>query len=287
MLRSPSWSWHSRMSSRVLFRYCTAACSFSLLATVLTTPHNMPISILRMVKLLKKMKARRTDARVGEIAPTSLSKVLGLSKKVPWSSNSHMEEPTDGKIEASSASSAACVRKITPNSSNRTQRSINVTNTERIAVAMPFNSMYTSGTAWRSLAMRPSRVRRRTCATRKTTQSPVVAELSDSLWKARMNSGMSQVSMNIMVTSPRSKQNQASFKQSRLLWKARKRISNSTVNKAQNRFSITVTCPGMLPTLCTRLASMQIHEALNTTSAMEAAKNQLLLAMRGIQPSFR
>mmetsp|Transcript_69383 Transcript_69383/g.166360 ORF Transcript_69383/g.166360 Transcript_69383/m.166360 type:complete len:253 (+) Transcript_69383:1129-1887(+) len=238
MARSLFRSWHSSNSSSVLFRNCTAACSRSASATELTTPHKMPMSMFKMVKLLKKMKTKKRKTSKPLSWPIKSSFSAGESKSVPCSSNSIIASGTVGIISANLASSPACILKMTPNKKRSMNSNIKVTNTDRVAAAIPFNNVITSGTTRTSLAILPRRVRRTKRAALNASR-PAAGASPPGLFTSKSAIGSAQVSAIMRMSKTESKTNQKSCMQFFFSLKAPKRIISSMLKNTQKQLSIT------------------------------------------------
>mmetsp|Transcript_37493 Transcript_37493/g.84544 ORF Transcript_37493/g.84544 Transcript_37493/m.84544 type:complete len:281 (-) Transcript_37493:974-1816(-) len=114
MLRSSFLSWTSSMFSRLRFRYACAACSFSLLWTVVTTSQTIPISMLSTVKLLRKTKTRKRNVSMGDSSRTAGSSSATASRNVPCRSSHHMHSYTPLNFLLRFGSGSACVLKMIP-----------------------------------------------------------------------------------------------------------------------------------------------------------------------------
>mmetsp|Transcript_29049 Transcript_29049/g.69179 ORF Transcript_29049/g.69179 Transcript_29049/m.69179 type:complete len:202 (+) Transcript_29049:1050-1655(+) len=200
------------------------------------------MSMFSTIMWLKKMKTRKSATSQPEVAPTSFSATEGLSKKVPLRSRTHMVAGTLGKSSSSCGkSSLAWVLKTTPKTKRSTSSRSKVKKTERMAAAMPFSKVTTSGTARRSRAMRPSLVSRSRRTVRRIVSSFTawMSVLPPVMPARKTPMGTSQTSQTMRTTKEESKENQKSLRQFFLRLNALNRITTSAVKATQKRCSMT------------------------------------------------
>mmetsp|Transcript_66050 Transcript_66050/g.185934 ORF Transcript_66050/g.185934 Transcript_66050/m.185934 type:complete len:317 (-) Transcript_66050:378-1328(-) len=238
----------------------------------------MPISMFSSVRLLRKMKTRKSIASGIELCQMSKKVVVGPSSSVPQKSNIPMVSINDGKMTVSSSLSVASVLKTKAKTNSNTTSTSNTYVTGRIAIAMPFSNAKTSGKSRSILMRRPRRAKRKIRVT--CRKASCVGCLP-----ARI-SGISHVSSICVATSTVSNMNHLSFKQHPILLNAQKRMSSSRVKKPQNRCSATRKCSAAveMDTASLNSASMNIQTTWRTTTDMEHAKKATLRATSCQQP---
>mmetsp|Transcript_53823 Transcript_53823/g.149405 ORF Transcript_53823/g.149405 Transcript_53823/m.149405 type:complete len:213 (-) Transcript_53823:1016-1654(-) len=111
---SSSLSWTSRMSRKLVFKSSTASRSCSRLDTLVTTSTRIPISMFKIVKLLRKMNTRNKMVNTTDSSLSTGTSSDTASRKVPCNSKYTIETPTCENLGLSSSDASACVLKMIP-----------------------------------------------------------------------------------------------------------------------------------------------------------------------------
>mmetsp|Transcript_125856 Transcript_125856/g.298771 ORF Transcript_125856/g.298771 Transcript_125856/m.298771 type:complete len:229 (+) Transcript_125856:532-1218(+) len=198
-----------------------------------------PISMLAIVMAERIRKAyRRAKARYCSCVMKSATRSEMESKRVPCKKRLCMDRKTPGKVSEPTREPRKSWVNPMPKTYRTMTNSSNVKPTDRIAAAIAFTKISSSGTIRSKRAIRKSRDRRMSLAKRRME----ALERRPLLVPAPVTNStavMTQVSKTIVMTKRKSNTNQASLRQFRLALKARNRMTSSTKKYKQNICSAT------------------------------------------------